>query len=163
MLKRGFVVAILTVIAAIGCGEQVDVAAEEAAIRTADAEWLKAFEVKDAVRMASFYAEDASVFVPNAPIITGREAIREMWTELVANPGFALSWESISVEVARSGELAWVQETYEFSLQDPEGRLQEDRGKAVLIWKKQADGSWKAVADIFNSDLPLSAPAEQGQ
>jgi ketosteroid isomerase-like protein len=67
------------------------------------------------------------------------------------------------VEVARSGELAWVQETYEFSLQDPEGRLQEDRGKAVLIWKKQTDGGWKAIADIFNSDLPLSAPAEQGQ
>jgi uncharacterized protein (TIGR02246 family) len=163
MLKRGFVVAILTVIAATGCGEQVDVAAEEAAIRTADAEWLKAFEAKDAVRMASFYAEDASVFPPNAPIITGREAIRQMWTELVANPGFALSWESVSVEVARSGELAWVQETYEFSLQDPEGRLQEDRGKAVLIWKKQTDGGWKAIADIFNSDLPLSAPAEQGQ
>ena len=163
MRKLSLTWAILAVIAVTGCGQQVDVAAEEAALRAADAEWLKAFKQKDVERMVSFYAEGASVFPPNAPIVTRREAIRQMWTELVANPGFALSWESTKVEVAQSGELAWVQETYEFSLHDSEGKLREDRGKAVLIWKKQADGSWKAVADIFNSDLPLFVPAEQGQ
>jgi len=35
-----------------------------------------------------------------------------------------------------------------------------DRGKLVEVWKKQADGKWKTVADIFNSDLPLPAPPE---
>lgn len=163
MRKLSLTWAILAVVAVTGCGQQVDVAAEEAALRAADAEWLKAFEQKDVERMVSFYAEGASVFPPNAPIVTGREAIRQMWTELVANPGFALSWESTKVEVAQSGELAWVQESYEFSLQGPDGKLQQDRGKAVLVWKKQADGSWKAVADIFNSDLPLPTPAEQAE
>ncbi len=163
MRKLSLIWAILAVIAVPGCGQQVDVAAEEAALRAADAEWLKAFEAKDVERMVSFYAEGASVFPPNAPVVTGREAIRQMWTELVANPGFALSWQVTKVEMAQSGELAWVQETYEFTMQGPDGTLQEDRGKAVLVWKKQADGSWKAVADIFNSDLPLPAPAEQAE
>ena len=163
MWKLSLTWAILAVIAVTGCGQQVDVAAEEAALRAADAEWLMAFEAKDVERMVFFYAEGASVFPPNAPIVTGREAIRQMWTELVANPGFALSWEATKVEMAQSGELAWVQETYEFAMQGPDGTLQEDRGKAVLVWKKQADGSWKAVADIFNSDLPLPAPAEQAE
>jgi len=45
-------------------------------------------------------------------------------------------------------------------MQDSEGNLQEDRGKAVLVWKKQPDGSWKAVADIFNFDLPKGGAAE---
>ncbi len=49
------------------------------------------------------------------------------------------------------------------SQQGPDGTLQEDRGKAVLVWKKQADENWKAVADIFNSDLPLPAPAEPAE
>ena len=146
-----------------GCAHQVDIAAEEAALRAADAEWLKTFEEKDVEGMVSFYAEGASVFPPNAPIVTGREAIRQMWTELAGNPGFALSWEATKLEMAQSGELAWMQETYEFTMQGQDGTLQEDRGKVVLVWKKQADGNWKAVADIFNSDLPLPAPAEPAE
>ena len=35
-----------------------------------------------------------------------------------------------------------------------------DRGKFVEVWKKQADGKWKVVADIFNSDLPAAPPGE---
>ena len=143
--------------------EQAEVdasAAEEAALRKADAEWLKAFAAKDVEGMVSYYAEEASVFPPNAPIVSGQEAIRGMWEELTANPGFEVTWESVKVEMARSGDLAWVQETYVFRMQDAEGELQEDRGKAVVVWKKQPDGSWKAVADIFNSDLPLGDAAE---
>jgi ketosteroid isomerase-like protein len=40
---------------------------------------------------------------------------------------------------------------------DPAGKPVTDRGKYVTIWKKQADGSWKVIADIFNSDLPMPA------
>jgi hypothetical protein len=28
----------------------------------------------------------------------------------------------------------------------------------VEIWKKQRDGSWKVIVDIFNSDVPAPAP-----
>lgn len=35
-----------------------------------------------------------------------------------------------------------------------------DQGKFVDVWKKQADGSWKAVIDIFNSDLPAAPTAK---
>ena len=76
MRKLSLIWAILAAIAVPGCGQQVDVAAEEAALRAADAEWLKAFEAKDVERMVSFYAEGASVFPPNVPVVTGREGIR---------------------------------------------------------------------------------------
>jgi len=33
-----------------------------------------------------------------------------------------------------------------------------DQGKGVEVWKKQRDGSWKVVLDIFNSDVPAPAP-----
>jgi hypothetical protein len=35
-----------------------------------------------------------------------------------------------------------------------------DQGKRLEVWRKQADGKWKVVADIFNSDLAAPAPAE---
>jgi ketosteroid isomerase-like protein len=33
-----------------------------------------------------------------------------------------------------------------------------DSGKYIEIWRKQSDGTWKLVRDIFNSDLPLPTP-----
>ena len=29
-----------------------------------------------------------------------------------------------------------------------------EKGKYVTVFQKQADGGWKAVADIFNEDAP---------
>jgi len=30
----------------------------------------------------------------------------------------------------------------------------------VEVWKKQPDGSWKVVVDIYNSDLPAPGAAK---
>jgi ketosteroid isomerase-like protein len=30
-----------------------------------------------------------------------------------------------------------------------------DRGKYLEVYKKQSDGTWKVIRDMFNSDLPL--------
>jgi ketosteroid isomerase-like protein len=62
--------------------------------------------------------------------------------------GATVSMGDVKVEVARSGDLAYVVGTYAFA------NPALDKGKFVDIWKKQADGSWKAVVAIFNSDLP---------
>jgi len=39
--------------------------------------------------------------------------------------------------------------------------LFNDKGKYVTVYRKQPDGKWKVVADIFNSDLPAPAPPKQ--
>jgi len=94
------------------------------------------------------------MFVPNSPLATGKEQIRKVWDSLVASPGFSISWQPGKVEVARSGDIGYSQRTYDLAMNDPKGNPMKDHGKYVVVWKKQADGSWKAVADIFNSDLP---------
>jgi ketosteroid isomerase-like protein len=65
------------------------------------------------------------------------------------------------VEVARSGDLAYIMGTYQLTMKDAQGNAVPDHGKFVEVWEKQPDGKWKVGADIFNSDLPLPpAPAE---
>jgi ketosteroid isomerase-like protein len=44
--------------------------------------------------------------------------------------------------------------TYNLALA-PGGTTQTDTGKYVVVWRK-VGGEWKAAADIFNSDLPMS-------
>ena len=133
-------------------------AADEATIRQADAAWSKVAAAKQVDAAVSYYADDGSMSPPNAPIATGKEALRKAWTAMLAIPGFSISWQPTKVEVARSGDLGYSQGNYELVVNDPKGNPVKDHGKYVVVWKKQADGSWKAVTDIFNSDLPAAAP-----
>jgi ketosteroid isomerase-like protein len=64
------------------------------------------------------------------------------------------------VEVAQSGDIGYTSGTYEFTMNDASGKPVNERGKYLEVWKKQADGKWKCVMDIWNSDLPV-APAEK--
>ena len=150
-----WVLAILVLV--IGCAQKVNVEADQAAIRNADAEWSKVAGAKNVDEFVAVFTENASALPPNTPILTGREAIRKWMSELMANPGFSVSWQANTVEVSRAGDLGYTVGTYEFALHDAEGNPISDRGKYVTVWKKQADGKWKVVADIFNSDLPAPA------
>ena len=61
--------------------------------------------------------------------------------------------------MAKAGDLAYVSGTYEETMTDASRKPGKDRGKYLAIFKKQADGTWKCIRDIWNSDLPASATA----
>jgi len=129
----------------------------EKALRDLDAQWSAAAAAKDVDKTVSYYAEDAIVMPPNASAATTKEAIRSAWKEMLTSPGAAINWRATTVEVAKAGDLAYVSGTYEAAMTDANGKPVKDRGKYVEIFKKQADGTWKVIADIWNSDLPASA------
>jgi ketosteroid isomerase-like protein len=131
----------------------------EQALREADAAWSKAAESKDLDKTLSYYSDDATVLPPNAPAATTKEAIRKVWQDMLATPGFVISWKATKVEVAKSGDLGFVSGTYEVTMNDDSGKPVSEKGKYVEVWKKQADGKWKCGTDTWNSDLPASAPA----
>ena len=147
-------VAALVALAMNGCAPRVDVEAERAALRNTDIESSKAAAAKDLERMVTFYAADAAMFPPNASLVTGQEAIRALWAQLMASPGYALSWQATRAEVSGTGDLGYTVGTYEFTINDPQGQPVTERGKYVAVWKKQPDRTWKIVADIYNSNQP---------
>ncbi len=142
-----------------GCNQQTadTRAADESAVRDADAQWAKTAMANDLDGTVGYYCDDASMLPPNGPIATGKQAIRAVWATMLS-PDTTVSWQVTKADVARSGELAYVMGTYQITAKNPQGKAQEDHGKLVEVWKKQADGKWKTVADIFNSDIPLPAP-----
>ena len=142
----------------IGTASAADTKIEQA-LRDLDAQWSKDAGAKDIDKTVSYYAESAVVMPPNASSAMTREAIRSAWKQMLTSPGAGISWKATKVEVAKSGDLAYVSGTYEETMTDASGKPVKDRGKYVEIFKKQADGTWKVEADIWNSDLPASAPA----
>jgi ketosteroid isomerase-like protein len=142
-----------------GCNQQTTQApapdtraADEAAIRAASAEWAKVAAAKDLEKTLSYYTDDASMFPPNAPVVTGPEARRKMWTALLAPAELVFSNAATKVEVARSGDIAYETGTFSESFKDHEGQPVKAEGKYVVVWKKQPTGQWKALVDIFNTD-----------
>jgi len=135
-------------------------ATDQIAILETDAEWSKAAAANDLEGTVSYYTEDASLLPPNAPIASGKPAIHAVWSSLLG-AGASVSWQATKVEVARSGDLAYVLGVYKLAMEDPQGKPVTDRGKFVEVWKKQTDGKWKVVTDMFSSDLPPSPPPEQ--
>ena len=125
---------------------------DEQAIRKLDKEWSATAQTKEAGKMVAYYAEDGSAFPFNAPIATGHEQIQKLWAGLMSMPGFALSFAPTKIEVAKSGDMAYDVGTFELKTNDANGNLTTTAGKYVVVWKKQADKQWKAVADIFNTD-----------
>src|SRR5438445_10543371 len=131
----------------------------EQALRNLDAQWSAAAGAKDLDKAVSYYSNDATVMPPNASAARTKEAIRKVWQDLLASPGLSISWKATKVDVAKSGDLACLSGTYELTINDQSGKPVNDHGKYVEVWEKQADGKWKCGADIWNSDLPASAPA----
>ena len=80
-------------ILATGIANAADMASKdskaEAALMAVDRDASKVTSNLDATM--AFYADDAQMFVPNAPLANGKDAIRKMWTGMQAMPGFALS------------------------------------------------------------------------
>lgn len=122
-------------------------AADVAAIRAADAAWVKAATAKDASQFVSFYAPDASLLPPGAPMTTGKEAITEAWQGMMKQPGFALTFAPTKVVVSKSGDLAYDLGNYSLTVNDAHGKPQTSKGKYVAVWAKQPDGTWKVVVD----------------
>ncbi len=78
-------------------------------------------------------------------------ALRNEWRKYLSTPG-TFQWNTSKVEISSSGDLAY--ETGKFVLKtvDKNGQPTTTNGKYMCVWKKQADGKWKVVADIDNPD-----------
>ena len=131
-----------------------DTVADEATIRKADADWVKAARSRKVDAWLAFYSDDAIVLPPNDKVANNKGSIRKPVSELLALPGLSIAWHPTKVEVARSGDIAYVTGAYELTFSDSKGKPVTDKGKLVEIWKKQPDGGWKCIVDTWNSDLP---------
>jgi len=128
-------------------------AADESAIRALVADWSKAAASKDAAKTAAFYADNGSLFAPGTPAASGREAVQKTWEGLMAAPGYALTFATTKVEVARSGDFAYDIGNYELTINDKNGKPQVAKCKYLVVWQKQPTGDWKVLVDSATTSL----------
>ncbi|OGF64874.1 MAG: hypothetical protein A2Y62_13185 [Candidatus Fischerbacteria bacterium RBG_13_37_8] len=116
-------------------------------IMQADRDFDKAVSEKGLEGWLSFFAEDGKMF-RGADVIQGKEAIRKHMAPAFETPGYSLRWQPDFAEVSSSGDLGYTYGSWVSERKDAEGTIIKNNGRYLTIWRKEADGSWKVVADI---------------
>lgn len=147
---------LLLPLAFVGCATTTMSSSDAASVRAGVGEgvaaWTSAVNRGDMQAVAALYTEDAVLLPPNHPLVRGRADIGAFFGGLAA-----LAPRDVvltSDEIEGCGDTAYEVGRYQMSLQPPGASRMTDRGKYIVIWKRQPDGSWKIARDSFNSDLP---------
>jgi ketosteroid isomerase-like protein len=92
----------------------------------------------------TFYTEEAYLLPSNHSRVSGRSQIRQFFHDLHESGRGELSAETLQLDV--SGDLAYCMGTYAF------GMPVTNRGTFLEVYRRQADGSWQMVVDMFSSE-----------
>ncbi len=158
--------AALGVLAIAGCSQEppkADTAAIKQQILQQEARWNEAYKKRDGAALAAMYADDATLANANESLIRGKDAIQKTTAQFASDPNMRVTFAANRVEVAQSGELAYSRGQYMMTTSNPATNApQTTNGYYLTVWKKQADGSWKALED-FTTPGPAPAVAERAR
>jgi uncharacterized protein (TIGR02246 family) len=157
MLSKGAVVACALLVAisspvhAESKGKDDGVHEARAAIEAANAKFSDAFARGDTKALAAMYTSDAIAFPPGSEMVRGNEAIGAFWK--ATRDGGVQKAVLTTIDVGRSGDVAYEVGKVSLTIQPAGKESTTAAAKYVVVWKRQADGSWKLHRDIWN-DLP---------
>ena len=126
-----------------------------------DAEFMAAFNAKDAAKVASFYTEDAVFMPPNKPIARGRSAIEAHFKQAFTTQGVS-SLKMTPIESRISANDAFeagtaivtISRGTSLTLTGVGGNGSQTQNEKFVTILRKVGGQWKIAYDIFNSDQP---------
>ena len=129
-------------------------ASVKAAVEHRYQEWLAAENKRDAAAITAVY-DDNAVLMPKAEeFVIGKTAIGDYYKKQVGDPHFVpftltLDWNSFYLV----GDIAVATALFEGDATRNAKQI-HFRGKDLLVWKKQADGSWKIFRYMYD-EIPM--------
>ncbi len=152
-------VAVVAAVALIGVSASAQQkGADEAAIAKIRTAYQTAANSQDGAAIGKLFAPDGVEMPPNAPAASGRAAIEAF------HKGFAKQWMMHGITITPtstkiSGDTAHDVGTYKQQLMSQSsGGIFDDKGKYVVLLRKDKSGNWLITHAIYNSDLPPPAP-----
>ena len=107
----------------------------------------------------SLWADGGTRMAPNTPPQVGKKAIGEDMEPLF--DGFDIDITIHVEEATAHGDLGLTRSSFTLKMTPRAGGEEmvfEPDGKALTVYERQADGSWKIVYDCFNTNVPPSEP-----
>jgi uncharacterized protein (TIGR02246 family) len=128
--------------------ETFDTAQIRKSIEEVNAKYSEAIKEGNLAGAVAGYTDDATMVPPDGGLIKGKQAIEEYYKTL-----FQMGMKEVvltTIEVEGSGGTVYEIGKTRVRIQ-PEGQQAiQDSTKYLVIWKRQADGTWKVHVDIWN-------------
>ncbi|UCF67043.1 MAG: nuclear transport factor 2 family protein [Acidobacteriota bacterium] len=143
-----------------GCEAPNRVASQQATaeIREADLALARAVAEGDVDGFGELIAEDA-VFHGSREL-RSREGVVAGWRPLIESPDISLTWTPDDAGASSAGDFGYTSGRYELRARDASGAEQLEHGRYVSLWRRDADGQWRAIFDIGRAD-DKPPPAEK--
>jgi uncharacterized protein (TIGR02246 family) len=116
--------------------------------RTNDLFNAEVFGKRNFAAFDDIYTRDARILPPGAPMISGREAIKTFWSDMIQS-AHATSAVLASVDVMQAGEDV-VEIGKATLIVEPPGQSAAQMDVKYVVYWRQEDGRWKWHVDIWN-------------
>jgi ketosteroid isomerase-like protein len=144
-----------------GANAAVDTAQISESIKAQETQWQKDYADKDVNALAGHYADDAALGDAGSTLATTDVDRRKELQALTSDPNLKLSFAADRVEVAASGDYAYSRGHYSITTTDKAtGKPVDSTGSYLTVYKKQSDGSFKAVEDFVTPGPAPTAAAK---
>jgi uncharacterized protein (TIGR02246 family) len=149
------VITLVTLCFTLSCQKQ-DVEADIAAIKEVFKQETLACSTGNVELYLSLFTEDVVMMATESPSMNGMEEFRPPIEGVFGMFDLKLPFTVDKVEV--HGDWAFARSSFQYSMTLKEGGETTTRvGKALDIFKRQTDGSWKIYMECWNYDAPLKA------
>ncbi len=128
---------------------------EEAAARAVDSAFAAGINAGDVDAVARTYDEDALLLPPAALPVRGREGIRGFWGGLLGSYVVRLTFGVDRFEIR--GDRAYVVGHYHIETRPKSAQVPAvapEDGKFLEVLKRQPEGGWSYLADMFSPNAP---------
>ena len=127
---------------------------DKASVRAVDAQWAQAAKAGDGAAIAALYTTDAVLLPPGEDMVKG-DAAKKYWVDF-AN-GYSGPTELNTMAVEGGGNVATAVGSYSMTLTPRKAGakpMPTEEGKYLEVLKRQDDGSWKIIYDMWSPNAP---------
>jgi uncharacterized protein (TIGR02246 family) len=138
-----------------GCQPRASEAHDLEAINALQRQVDAAIIAGDTESYVALLTDNAVLMPPNAPPVIGKDAIRS-WNQMMSQQFRFQAYKPVDHEVVLAGKWAFRRATADWTLTPAAGGEPiHDSGKFIIIYERQANGSWRVARDIWNSNTPI--------
>ncbi len=118
-------------------------------IQAINTKFDQAFNAKQVDNIVALYAEGAVVMpAPAGTPVTGVQGLQDLFGGLIK--AGVVEHQLTMIDVVEDGNLAYQIGNWAGAMVGEDGVKQMFGGNVQLVYRKQADGQWKAVTHIWN-------------
>ena len=120
----------------------------QSTLQTLNTQWDAAFNAKQAEQVAAMYDAAAAVIPAGAAQVSGQAEVLAFWNNAIAQG--IIDHQLELIEAGESGDMAFQRGLWSAAVVNEQGERQTFSGNVHLLYRRQADGSWKVLSHIWN-------------